>query len=247
MIDAAGKRPFPGQHIPAPSRDCGAGRSKAGAAERVGAGAPQFALRRHRIMAKGNAVGQRAVDRPAGRGAGGRYRQRDFERDDGVAFEPAELFRPGRAQQFGVTDLGDDRGRDHTVALGLLGERPDLGHQRAGAGDQLLRARRADAADRGGSHRRLRFRPAAGLPCNPFLKPATRPRRPLPDRHGRPARSEKASGSHALSGQRYIPSRSRRRQRNIRHATLSCSCSQSRLSPAARNAPTISPSGWIQV
>ena len=40
MVDAAGERPFAVQHKAAIGRDCGAGRGKAGATERIGAAAP---------------------------------------------------------------------------------------------------------------------------------------------------------------------------------------------------------------
>ncbi len=115
-------------------------------------------------MTERNPVRERAVYRPAGRGAGRRDRQRDFECDGRVEFETAELLRPGGTQQFRAADPGDDRRRDRAVALGLLGQGADLGNQVAGAPDQFLRSwRGCGAADRGTRH----FSSCSLLPADP--------------------------------------------------------------------------------
>src|SRR5215469_16810980 len=103
-------------------------------------------------MAKRYAVGEGAVHRPAGRRTGRRDHQRDFERNDGIVFEAAEFLWPAGAEQFRVTDLGDDMWRDRAVALGLLGQFPDFGDHVASPLDQLLWRRRRFAA-KGGAHR----------------------------------------------------------------------------------------------
>ncbi len=82
-----------------------------------------------------------------------RDRHRDFQRDFAVILETAEHRRPAGAQQFGGADLLDDMREQIAVALGLLGESPNLGHQRARPRDQFVRARNRQPADRGGGHR----------------------------------------------------------------------------------------------
>lgn len=61
------------------------------------------------------------------------------------------------------------------------------------------------------------------------------------------AASEKASGSHGLSGQRYMPSGCASRQRNIFHGTTACSRRKCRERPAPISAETVVPSGCIQL
>src|ERR1700730_12669998 len=107
-VAAAGEGPTAGQAIATLDRDRGAGRRKAGEGERVGVACPQFALRLDRPMRQRIAVRHRAVDGPAGRGTGGRDRQRDPERDFAVIFEAAEHPWPAGAQQLGIPDLPDD-------------------------------------------------------------------------------------------------------------------------------------------
>ena len=99
VINAAGERPLSGQDIAAVGRHCGARRSKARAGERVGAVAPQFALRLDREMPKRYAVGERAIDRPPRGGAGGRISSMQFRaRPRGRDSKPPNSFGPGSAQ-----------------------------------------------------------------------------------------------------------------------------------------------------
>jgi hypothetical protein len=91
-------------------------------------------------MAERNAVGEGAIERPAGRCAGRRHGKRYFERDHRIVFEAAKLLWPAGAQQFRIAKFADDLGRNSAVALGLFGQLPYLGNHRLGAGDEFLRA-----------------------------------------------------------------------------------------------------------
>src|ERR1051325_1540337 len=64
---------------------------------------------------------------------------------------------------------------------------------------------------------------------------------------GRVARSEKASGSHGLSGQCHSRSSPRVNTRNMRQGTPSCSCSQSSIMPASNSPEMMSLNGCTQV
>src|SRR5437588_2163124 len=90
-------------------------------------------------MSERDAVGKRSIERPAGRRASRRHRERDFERHRGVMLEAAKLLRPAYSQQLCVADHVDDLGRYGAVALGLFGQSPDLGYHRLGAGDHFPR------------------------------------------------------------------------------------------------------------
>ena len=95
------------------------------------------------------AVRHRVVDRPAGRGAGRRDRHGDSQRGFAVIFETAKFLGPAGFQQLGVADLLDDVREDVAVLLGLFRQRADFRHHGAGALDQFVRRRDAEAADRG--------------------------------------------------------------------------------------------------
>ncbi len=110
-------------------------------------------------------VRHRAVDGPAGRGAGRRDRQRDLKRNLAVIFETAEHRRPAGAQQFGGADLLDDAWEQVAVALGLFGEGPDLRRQRLRPRDQFVGARDRQSADHGAAHLKRIPSPQFGRGC----------------------------------------------------------------------------------
>ena len=153
-VAAAGERPAPAQPVAAGAGTADPVGAKQAKVKTSASPRPDLALRLDRPMRQRQPVRHRAVDGPAGRGAGRRDRQRDPERHLAVIFEPAELLRPAGAQQFGGADLVDDVRKQVAVALGLLGQGADFGHHRARPADQLVGARDAEMMDRGCAHSR---------------------------------------------------------------------------------------------